>query len=161
MSVELSSSRTFLRTVPLLAVLLGVGCAGFETGPAPLTADVPLHLEDHLDVATIVGSDIPADAAAPVEWRFDEPQPDWKPVPPRDPSAQRVKVSRTVDALRMIVREPHRGGPTTDFIRYARDGIYIDLPDWNREDWPTSTCEHVPQEASQYSGSVSTCLREI
>ena len=127
----LNGHRSSLLRGLLLPSVLCLGCGG----PAPLTVDMPLHLEDHLDVATIVGSEVPEDVPAPVEWRFDESQPDWKPAPPRDPSAQRVKVSRTVDALRMIVREPHRGGPTTDFIRYARDGIYIDLPDWNREDW--------------------------
>ena len=125
-------SRIFPATV-LGLTLVSSSCS--PSGSTVLTADTPLHLEEHLDAATIVGSEIPADVPAAVEWRFDEPQPDWKPAPPRDPSAQTVKVSRTVDALRMIVREPHCGGPTTDFIRYARDGIYIDLPDWNREDW--------------------------
>jgi hypothetical protein len=38
-----------------------------------LTADMPLHLEEHLDVATIVGSEVPADAPAVMEWHFDEP----------------------------------------------------------------------------------------
>ena len=37
------------------------------------------HLEDHLDAATIEGSEVPADLPEPVEWRFDEPQPGWKP----------------------------------------------------------------------------------
>ncbi len=55
---------------------LCLGCGG----PAPLTVDMPLHLEDHLDVATIVGSEVPAEVLAPVEWHFDEPQPDWKPI---------------------------------------------------------------------------------
>ncbi len=114
-----------------LALVLAFICAGCETGPAPLTAEMPLHLEEHLDAATIVGSEVPEDIPQAVEWSFDEPQPDWKPAPPRDPSAQRVKVSRTVDALRMMLREP----PRSNWIARAPDGIYIDLPDWNREDW--------------------------
>ena len=59
----------------LAAFCLGCG------GPVPLTVDMTLHLEDHVDVAAIVGSALPANPAQPVEWRFDEPQPDWKPTP--------------------------------------------------------------------------------
>ncbi len=55
-----------------------LGCGG----PAPLTVDRPLHLKDHLDAATIVGSEVPDDIPEPVEWRFDEPQPDWRPATP-------------------------------------------------------------------------------
>ena len=87
-------------------IFLNPGCADPESGPAILTADLPLHLEDHLDAATLEGSEVPTDLPQAVEWRFDEPQPDWKPAPPRDPSAQKVKVSRTVDGLRMMLREP-------------------------------------------------------
>ncbi len=57
----------------LPSVLLCLGCGG----PEPLTVDMPLHLEDHLDPATIVGSEVPAEILEPVEWHFDEPQPDW------------------------------------------------------------------------------------
>ena len=59
--------------------LLFLGCGG----PAPLTVDMPLHLEDHLDAATIVGSQVPNDIPEPVEWRFGEPQPDWRSAKPR------------------------------------------------------------------------------
>ncbi|MEE9264435.1 MAG: hypothetical protein V3V11_08270, partial [Vicinamibacteria bacterium] len=58
-----------------LLVLSGVGC---ESGPAPLRVEMPLHLEDHLDAATIEGSEVPKDIPEAVEWRFGEPQPDWK-----------------------------------------------------------------------------------
>ncbi len=64
-------------SAPLLALVLALICAGCDSGPAPLTAEMPLHLEDHLDAATIEGSEVPADLPEPVEWRFDEPQPDW------------------------------------------------------------------------------------
>jgi len=111
-------------SAPLLALVLALICAGCDSGPAPLTAEMPLHLEDHLDAATIVGSEVPEDIPQAVEWRFDEPQPGWKPAPPRDPSAQRVKVSRTVDALRMMLREPppqqlDRKGPGRNLHRSA------------------------------------------
>ncbi len=74
-----STLCTFRWTATLPAVLLVISFAGCETGPDPLTAEIPLHLEDRLDAATIEGSEIPTDVPEPVEWRFDEPQPDWKP----------------------------------------------------------------------------------
>ncbi len=40
----------------LLPSVLCLGCSA----PAPLTADLPLHLEDHFDAATVVGSELPA-----------------------------------------------------------------------------------------------------
>ena len=56
---------------PLLAVLLSARCADRESGPAVLTADLPLHLEDHLEAATIEGSEVPKDIPEAVEWRFE------------------------------------------------------------------------------------------
>ena len=56
-----------------LTALFCTGCAEPATNSAVLTADLPLHLEDHLDVATIEGSEVPADAPSATEWRFDEP----------------------------------------------------------------------------------------
>ncbi len=63
--------------------LLLVGCRPAEN--APLTVDMPLHLEEHLGVATIVGSEVADDILQLVEWRFDELQPDWKPAEPISP----------------------------------------------------------------------------
>ena len=68
--------RIFPATVLSLAL---VSCSGSPSGSTVLTADMPLHLEDHLDAATVVGSEVPDDIPEPVEWLFDEPQPDWKP----------------------------------------------------------------------------------
>ena len=118
----------------LLAILLAPSCTGQDSGPPPLTADMPLHLEDHVDAAIIEGSEVPADLPEPVEWRFDEPQPDWKPAVPLNPSWKPVQVTRTEDSLRLILTEANSftypsGG------RGLRGGIYVDLPDWRREDW--------------------------
>ena len=44
---------TFRWTATLPAVLLVISFAGCETGPDHLTAEMPLHLEEHLDAATI------------------------------------------------------------------------------------------------------------
>ncbi len=48
--------RYFRCAASLLAILLASGCTGRDRGPVPLTVEVPLHLEQHLDVATVVGS---------------------------------------------------------------------------------------------------------
>ena len=57
--------------------LLCLGCGD----PVPLTVDMPLHLEDHLAEARVIGSDIPVDVPEPLEWLCDQPQPDWKATP--------------------------------------------------------------------------------
>ena len=89
-----------------LLSFLGAGC---QSGLAPLTAEVPLHLEEHLDAATIEGSEVAADVPKVVEWRFDEPQPDWKAVVPLQRSIKPVRTRRTEDELRLILTEANRG----------------------------------------------------
>ena len=56
-----------------------VSCSGSPPDSPVLTADMPLKLQEHLDASTVVGSEVPADQPQPVEWRFDEPQPEWTP----------------------------------------------------------------------------------
>ncbi len=114
----------------VLAALLVLSCVGCESGPAPLTAERPLHLEEHLDAATIEGSEVPAEVPSAVEWLFDEPQPDWKPVVRLEPGIKPVQATRTEDALRLTLTEANRRPGAN-----LHGGIYIDLPDWSREDW--------------------------
>ncbi|MCH8813360.1 MAG: hypothetical protein IID07_16170, partial [Gemmatimonadetes bacterium] len=122
-----TASRIFPAT--LLALTL-VSCSGSPPGSRVLTADMPLHLEEHLDAATIVGSEIPADVPAAVEWRFDEPQPDWRPAKPIAPQWDAVKPLRADDALRLPLTARNRAnGPRLIGV------IYVDLPDWTIEDW--------------------------
>ena len=102
--------------------------AGCQSGPPPLTAEVPLHLEDHLDAAVITGSEAPSDVPEAVEWRFDEPQPDWKPAWPFDPDVEPAKLTRIEDALRLTLPESAR-------VSGEWVGASIELPDWHREDW--------------------------
>ncbi|MEE8146682.1 MAG: sulfatase-like hydrolase/transferase, partial [Longimicrobiales bacterium] len=117
----------------LLPSVLCLGCGG----PAPLTVDMPLHLEDHLDAATIVGSEVPAELPQRIEWRFDEAQPDWKAAVPLQPSIDPVQLTRTEDALRLTLTEANGPSftPPTLGGRRLSGGMYIDLPDWRREDW--------------------------
>lgn len=114
---------------------LALGLAGCQGGSEPLTTGVPLHLEDHLESATIIGSEVPADVPAPVEWRFDEPQPDWKPMVPLPSSVGPVEVSRTDDSLRIrLTKANDYEFPWSDRPDLI-GGIYIELPDWRREEW--------------------------
>lgn len=112
--------------------LLVCGCRGEKESGKLLRAEVPLHLEEHLESATVVGSEVPENLPAPVEWRFDAPQSDWKPVLPRDETQPSTRTEPVADAMRIVLRHPP---PDSEWIVYAPDGIYIDLPDWDRDDW--------------------------
>lgn len=94
------------------------------------TADFPVHLEEQLDLLRIEGSEVPKEPPAPVEWRFDEPRPEWKAVVPLVPGRRPAELSRGEDALRITL---HEG---TTVRRVFTGGIYLDLPaGWNRHDW--------------------------
>ena len=124
-----AASRIFPATVLSLAL---VSCSGSPSGSTVLTADVPLHLEDHLDAATIEGSEIPTDVPEALEWRFDEPQPEWKPVGYAESTP--VRVTRLEDALRLDITEANYYTAATG--TRPHDGwIYVDLPDLRLEDW--------------------------
>ncbi|MCH7857994.1 MAG: hypothetical protein IIB37_14685 [Gemmatimonadetes bacterium] len=102
MSFGRAPSRIFPATVLGLTL---VSCSGSPSGSAVLTADMPLHLERHLDAATIVGSEVPADVPTVMEWHFDEPQEDWKPVVPWNPTMDPVEVTQLDDALRVTLTD--------------------------------------------------------
>ncbi len=110
--------------------MLCVGCGG----PAPLTVDMPLHLEDHLDAATTVLSQLPADIPAPVEWSFAERQPAWKVARHLDPGTTPASTARIDDALQLSLTEANRVGAPAGGSELS-GAIYVDLPDWKREDW--------------------------
>ncbi len=111
----------------LLASVWCLGCGA----PAPLTVDMPLHLEDHLEAATVVGSEVPANLPQPIEWRFDEPQPEWKASAHRNPYIPPLQMTQTEDALRITLSEAHR-----DPREHRLHGdIYVPLPDLVRGDW--------------------------
>ncbi len=117
----------------LLTALLTLSGAACRSGPAPLTAERPLHLEEHLDVATIEGSEVSEDIPERVEWRFDKPQPDWKPFVPRETSIKPVQMARTEDALRLTLTEANRFPGRSDGLLWGL--IYVDLPDYRLADW--------------------------
>ncbi len=118
--------------VAVLVGLVSFGCGDRESARVILTADVPLHLEDHLDGATIEGSEIPTDVPEALEWRFDEPQPEWKPVGYAESTP--VRLTRLDDALRVDITEANYRTAETG-IRVHEGYVYIDLPDLRPEDW--------------------------
>jgi len=127
----MSFGRVVFRILPTtLLTLAVVSCSGSPSESPVLTADMPLHLEDQLDAAMIEGSEVPAGVPEAVEWRFDEPQPAW--TSEGLPASLRPVQTRTEDALRLSVEastpQEIAGGEPVGFI-------YVDLPDWKREDW--------------------------
>ncbi|MHC4687283.1 MAG: sulfatase family protein, partial [Planctomycetota bacterium] len=136
----------------LAIMLMAFSCSGPESDQTLLTAKLPLHLEEHLDAAMIEGSEVPEDLPAPVEWRFDKPQPDWKTVNPPHPDIKPAQVTYTEDALRLTMTEANRGRGTP---RRVIGAIYIDLPDWNIDDWSHVL---VTARATENVTRISLCL---
>lgn len=114
-----------------LVYLSSAGCR--EPGPsrAVLTAERPLHLEQHLEAAAVEGSELPPHPPAAEEWRFDRPQPDWKPVGYALPYERLPTVERTDDGVRLTLSSEE----APESWRRPHGGLYVELPDWNLEDW--------------------------
>jgi len=121
----------------LVIMLMAFSCSGPESDKPLLTADVPLHLEEHLDAARIEGSEVPEDIPAPVEWRFDKPQADRKPAKPIPPqwAAKSGLGSSNRASKRVFVasfsHETNTFHPlkTTGFF-YAKTDASFSLPGW-------------------------------
>ncbi len=123
-------NRSPSRAAEVLTIVGGLGLAGCRFCQTPPAAENSFHLEKLLEMARFEGSELPADLPAPVEWRFDEPQPEWQPVMPWNPTIAPAQVTRTEDALRVTLTDETRNPNGI-----PRGGIFIDLPDWDRRDW--------------------------
>jgi hypothetical protein len=127
-----SAIRTITCLVTLPVVLSLFGFADTKSGQQKvLLAEMPLYLEEHLDAAYIVGSKVPESVLQPVEWHFDQLQPGWKPLKPIPEQVEAVRPVRVEDALRIPLTVKNRH---TKSSRLFGD-IYVELPDWNIEDW--------------------------
>ena len=128
----MSFGRVVSRILPVALLTLPLlSCSGSASDSPVLTAEMPLHLEDHLDAATIVGSEVPAEVPAVMEWHFDEPQDDWKPfVPPRNWARDPVEVTQLDDALRVTMTDSTRNPNGRPWW----GGLVLEVPDWNYED---------------------------
>jgi len=125
--MPVTHSRWFRSSAMMCAVVFILGCGG----PAPLTVDMPLHLEEHLDAANVVAAEVPEDIPAAIEWRFDERQPDWKALHHFNPEIPPPQIEQTEDALRVSLTEAQRD-PQGDRLH---GDIYVELPDLTRADW--------------------------
>ena len=123
--------KTRLRRTALLLALLGPGCTASVSDPPPLMAEVPLHLEEHVDAATIVGSEIPTDGFDPVEWRFDRPRPEWNPAQPMVAGFDAV----TPIYLDGVLRLPLTGANRRPDNGRLLGSIYVELPGWRPAEW--------------------------
>ncbi|MCK4932752.1 MAG: sulfatase-like hydrolase/transferase, partial [Candidatus Aminicenantes bacterium] len=113
---------------------MAFSCSGPESDQPLLTAEVPLHLEEHIDAAMIEGSEIPEDLPAVVEWRFDEPQPEWSPVDHPDSKNRPIETRLTEDSLRLFLG--NNNASVDPFGKQLlQGGIYVEVPEWKREDW--------------------------
>ena len=110
---------------------------------------MPLHLEQHLDAATIVGSEVPADAPTVMEWHFDEPQDDWKPFI-GDPTIDPVEVIQLDDALRVTLTHG-----TRNFFGVPRGSLFSRCRIGTTRISRTSWCVLAPPMISTISGSCS------
>jgi arylsulfatase A-like enzyme len=123
----LMSTRT--AAVAAVSVLVvAVGCGRTDSARA-LTAEMPVHLEDRIDAASVEGPSSTESALEPVTWRFDAEQPAWKPV--TYPDAGTVALSRGEDGLRLDLREANRLPEGEGFV----GAIAVELPDWRRDEW--------------------------
>ena len=121
----MSFGRTPLRIAPATLLSLALGsCLDSPSGSTVLTAEMPLHLEEHLDDATVVGSELPADDPESVVWRFNEPQPDWRAFSVVESSNPR-QATRTDDALRVYATDADRVAVEEEWVGA---GIYTDSP---------------------------------
>jgi hypothetical protein len=129
-----STIRAFICLLSSTTILPLFGCRDTEPDQqTALTSEMPLYLEEYLDAAHIVGSKVPEDALKPIEWRFDQPQPDWKPLDPIPAQMEAVKPVRVEDALRLPLTIKNRGMNRNRMPLFG--AIYIELPRWNIEDW--------------------------
>lgn len=88
----------------ILVIAMGMGsCSAPASGQRLLRTESPLLLEDHLDAATIIGSDVPTDLPNVVVWDFAHEQPTWLPVAPLQTGIEAVETVRVEDALRLQV----------------------------------------------------------
>jgi arylsulfatase len=114
----------------LVIMLMGLSCSRPDLDQPLLTAEVPLHLEEHIEAARIEKSEIQANPLTPVVWQFDEHISSWKPVKPISKQWGAVKTARVDDALRLFLTAENRADGSRLFGE-----IYVGLPDWSFEDW--------------------------
>jgi len=101
-----------------------------EVPDRTLTANIPLHLEEHLEQAILTNSEVPKDIPQPVIWSFDKAQPEWKAAPLRNLPFEPTRLAQIDDVLRVTL-----GKTTRKKGNFAMGALYVDVPDWTPDDW--------------------------
>ena len=125
----LKTKNMVIFTLPIM--LMAFSCSRPEPEQPVLTANVPLHLEEHIDDARIEGCEAREDLLTPVEWGFSELQQGWKPLVPLQPSFKPAQVTYPDGALRVTISEVNR----PPGLPVLMGCIYTDLPEWRPENW--------------------------
>jgi arylsulfatase A-like enzyme len=128
-------SKTFARVLLGLFVLFSAACSSSPDDLPFLTAEMPLHFEDHLSDARIFGADVSVDTLQPIEWNFPKPGVDWRSFSDAHKGSDfpRTSVGTEVieDAIRLALSEKN-----SDNRWWPYSGmISTELPGLNREDW--------------------------
>jgi arylsulfatase A-like enzyme len=127
-----TNTKTRMRICATALLVLGgaISCGG-DPEHDVLSANVPLHLEDHLDAAELEGSEIPANLPQLIEWSFGEPQPDWRAAEPAPEDWKPVEIAQVEGALRLTLAEAN-----TNQEGQLDGTIFVELPPGMRfEDW--------------------------
>ena len=114
-------------------VVTSLSCGATGAGGGILTAEMPLHLEDHLAAAAIIGSEPSADALEPMVWDFHDPQPSWQPWKANEDVQGWPDIRQQDGVLRRSIsgRDELPQGRRNRFRSLA----YVPLPDLRRADW--------------------------
>ena len=116
---------------PSLSVFAIAASWGCGSSPGPLDSRTALHLEDHLETAEIESAGPSTGALREIEWKFDEPRPEWKPVaiPGRSGIRYSTELVSIDGALKLSLLEVGRAG------MLIIGGLYTELDDWDFDDW--------------------------
>jgi arylsulfatase A-like enzyme len=120
---------TMFFTLVIMFILFS--CSSRESDQPLLSAEVPLHFEEHLDAVTIVGSEVREDLFPPVEWHFNKPQPNWKAARPSSVQWEAVKPVQVEDALHLPLTKANNTPGDPNLV----GGIYVKLPNLNIMEW--------------------------
>ncbi len=125
------SVRYALFVTALAAVFLAVGCAR-PADVAPIDGrGLPVHLEEHMDAASVVGSMPPDDVPAVIVFGPEDLRADWKPATPLVTTFGPLKTSFSEGLLRLELGAENRN-PSN---RRLTGSIFVELPDLHLSDW--------------------------
>ena len=116
----------------VLTLIVFAGCGQESSGPQPLTVGSALHLEDHLEGATVEGAEIPRDAPESIEWNFAEGDQGWQALVHFNPEIPALDFEQLDDALQVSLSDRHRDPRNEERLH---GDFYVELPDLNRSDW--------------------------